>query len=262
MSTNYQKISLVLIYDGQPYEILTAPLTELDKLTSKHITKYQLLKYVKDNIEIDKNTSKIFENIIEKFEDEMLLDDEIKIFDFILVSKETEKSQKVFAVNYNDNDIKLSAKDLECNQNLIKILKLYNEKINDNNIDSIIKQIEQEQKVIKESKILDEVCFFEILEKEKEQGKWLEENEYEYYKKLKTGLLSLKSRNKLISDFIISTQSKYSRARLLHMIKKYFSGELSKTSSSIIEAKTNNLNSLKDSIYSNTLVEKNGKTLK
>lgn len=250
MAINYQNSSLNLLYNGRCYEILKGNLKEIDNITINQLSKFLLLRKLITEESIDRELRDLLSKISDDLPVDYLLDDEYKNFDFFIVTKDSSK-KIILPVLYGQYSFKSErmAAELQVDENLLSILKTYNKGFEtDPDNQSIIHDIISFQRAIIKSSLMEELLIYNDLEAQVQNGTWLEEKNYKYYKDLKVQIMNLRSRNDLIQKLINNIQSSHYKKRSLCIIKKFYNGELSEFSSSIVQATDNNYDILKNTI--------------
>lgn len=239
MNINCQTVTLHIVYKGKIIKLFSDSLKNIDDMTRKQISKFALLRYLLNSSLISSNIKEVLKNIDDDIPDGFLHGDEYKTFDFFLTLKDNTKTICI-PVMYNEYSLDRQTiyQELNGNENLTQILTMYSpcESGNINNIGLIDKIIFTERSISKNNVTSDELFMLNDFEQRKINGKWLDDNDYAYYKSLKSLLYSLNERNMLLNKLVSNLQSSYYKIRVLCMIIKYSNNELSEFESTILTA--------------------------
>lgn len=246
MSINYQTSSLCLIYEGKCIEILKGNLKDIDNITKKEVSKFDLLRELISNNSLDREVRHLLLKISEELPPSYLLDDEYNGFNFFITTKNLSKTI-VLPILYNQ--YKLDNKDITkrqpSNENLYQILSLYNKKIETNpDNKNIIHDILRIQSDIMKGNLFDESLHYQELDEKKQNGMWLDDDTYRYYNNLKLKIRNIKSRDELLEKLLKNLEQTYYKKRSLFIIKKLRENELSEFNSLIALANNNEYEAL------------------
>ena len=239
MGINYQNSSLCLIYEGKCIEILKKNLKEIDGITKSEISKFDLLRCLISNNNLNVEVKHLLSKISEELPPSYLLDDEYNGFNFFITTKHSSKTI-VLPVLYSQYKLDDKYITISSEENLYQTLSLYNKKIEtDPDNKNIIHDILRIQSDIMKGNLFDESLQYQELDEKMQNGMWLDDDTYRYYNNLNFKIRNIKSRDELLEKLLKNLEQTYYKKRSLFIIKKLHENELSEFNSLIALANNN-----------------------
>ena len=235
---NYQEAKLNIVYKGTIATITTLSLDKIDEITSKTISKYDLLKRLVNNtpecIKNDSNVMQQLRYILENYNG-YFEDTECSEFCFY-ISMPSNKKKVALPIIYSNNLNEKGKifKEIDTNKKITDILKMYNVKFETNNNNKfIIDEIIDANGSLKEDKYIKGDIFgaFTLYEEFLNGNVLLSEEEE---KKIKNAKITYRNRSERIHKLINNIDEYQFKKHMLISTIQFFNDELSEENKIII----------------------------